>query len=77
MSGGGASGVMVVERPGLAKAMFLCSCMLLLDLSDDIPAVYVAFITLEEWQAAREEPSVRWVYFVLYCPSPSLMMAGR
>lgn len=43
-----------------------------MDLSDDVPAVYVALITLEEWQAAREEPSVRWVYFVLYCPSPSL-----
>lgn len=48
-----------------------------MDLSDDIPAVSVAFVTLEEWQAAREEPSVPWVYFVLHCTSPSLPNDGK
>lgn len=39
---------LVVERPGLAKLCFCVPACLCIDLSDDIPAVSVAFVTLEE-----------------------------
>lgn len=41
------------RKAWFTKTAFLYSCMLCVDLSDDIPAVDVAFETLEEWQAAR------------------------